>query len=551
MTPAERDVKSSRRRPLRRRATPRELRRAFEEFKADALREHPGITEAEAELIAGDELERATRRNPQVERAQRDLKPLLKLPDRDETYPQVELAAALCQAEMSGLMRRLALTTAERGAAADLSGAAAALALMAFEGGPCIAQYAFDDLLAGSVVWRWALGQPAVGVDRSTMYRRVIRLTGRGDIQGHDHLEALVANIAMLMRLAGLLPGGERVGQVALCDATRLRAPVSQHGPNTPGYMEALRRTDMEDVETSVYRRDDRVDIVVGWKLLTLTDLATGCPIVWVLAPGASYEPTLLTEQLLPLLFRVWPDCPLHTLVADAAYDTDPLCRNLVERWAIQPITARASPRRRKQALRDGRTVEIIDGRPRCKCGPMRFHRREGFLVPRQRQAAGLEHGEAPPPGAVKQARVRWVCPSGLCDAVDLFAHADPSSHTYWPRDPDTRQGAIRRVFELSRNTSESKFSVVKHNGIGTRDNCPLWARDQGIRWLASLHEALSTARTLAHVTGDYRLLAEEYQSLGLHTDKHAPTQSMIEQAEARRPEHLRWRWPAPGRARM
>jgi hypothetical protein len=181
----------------------------------------------------------------------------------------------------------------------------------------------------------------------------------------------------------------------------------------------------------------------------------------------------------------------------------------------------------------------------------MTYKRREGFLTPDRREAEGLKRGDAPPPALTKQARVRWECPSGLCKPVDLFAHTDPSSHTYWPRATESSQGAMRRAHELSRNTPESGFSAEKHNGIGTRDNPPLWARDQGIRWLTAMHMALGTTRALAHVTGDYGLLADEYQSLGLHTDGHPPTQRMIEQAEARRPEHLRWRWPPPARIRF
>jgi hypothetical protein len=308
--PVEREVKRSRRRPVRQRATPRERNLAYERSLAGALRDHPGISQAEAERLAREELERATRRNPRVERAQRELAPLLTLPDRDETYPHVELAAALCQPEMNALTRRLALTTAERGKPADLADAVGALTLMSFESGSCIAQAAFDDQLAASLGWRWALGQPAAGVSRSTKYKHLMRLTGRGDIQGHDHTEALAANIKMIKRLAGLLPGGERVGQVVLGDATRLRAPVNQHGPNTPGYMAALRRTDMEAVETSVYRRDGRSDVVVGWKELPLTDQATGRRIVSVpAAPGASNEPKLLAELLRLLQRAMNPSC--------------------------------------------------------------------------------------------------------------------------------------------------------------------------------------------------------------------------------------------------
>jgi hypothetical protein len=547
----ERDVRHSRRRPLRRRATRRERRLAFERAKADAIRDNPAIDEARAEELAAAELDRLSQRNPAVDRAQRKIAPIISLPDRDELYDPVDLAAAIAQPEMTSLMRRLAMTTAERGRVADLSGAAGALALMAYQSGSSIAQKAFDSLLAGSLAWRWALAHPDVAGDRSTLYRRLIRLTGRGEITGHDPSMAVVASVAMLRRLRGLLDGGERIGQVGLIDGTRMRAPVRQHGPNTPGYMDALRRADMEKVAISTYRRDGRSDTVTGWRLMAIRDLASCCPIVWVIVPGPTPEPQTLTEHLLPLLFRAWPDCPMDTLVLDAGFDEEPCCGELVERWSVQPVVTRAGVRRTTQVMKSGRTVEIMNGRPICpRCGPMRYHRREKFITPDRRQVLGLERGQLPPPAELKKARVRWVCKSDLCPPVDLFAHNDYRDYNYWPRCPDTRQGAMRRALELSRNGIESSFSIVKHNGIGTKENFPLWAQDAGIEWLVAMHCALRTARAAVHVSGDYAFLADEFRELGLHESGHPPPLELFEEVERRRPKHLSWRWPEAGRIR-
>lgn len=544
----ERDIVHSRRRPPRRGASRRALRLAAERIKSDLLRADPTLDDARAGELAAAELERQTRRNPRVERAMVELAPLVELPSSDQAYRPAELAAAAAQPEMALLLREMALTTGERGPAPDLSGAVGALVLMAFQGGAAIARSAFGNLDSGSVAWRWALAHPDLPAGRSACYRQLVRVTGRDRVRGHDPALALAANAAMIRRLAGTLEGGERVGRVASIDGTRLRAPVAQHGINTPGYMEALRRADMGKVAVSTYRRDGRSDTVVGWKAMAIVDQATRCPLAWHVGPASAPEPHTLTDALLPLLFDAWPGCPLETAVLDAGYDTEPLCQELVERYAIQPIVARQNPRQRTITT-GGRDVEVVDGRPRCACGPMRFGRRDGFVDLKRRARLGLERGEALPPGAARKARVRWVCPHGLCRPVDLLAHHDYRDHTYWPRDPASRQGALRRAHELTRNTVESAFSVVKHNGIGTRDHCPLWAQDAGIEWLLALHCALRTARTLAHATGDYQFLHDEYQELGLHAPGHPPGAERFERAESNRPGHLRWRWPDPGRA--
>ncbi len=285
---------------------------------------------------------------------------------------------------------------------------------------------------------------------------------------------------------------------------------------------------------------------------MAIRDLASGCPMAWVVVAGATPEAETLTEHLVDLLFGAWPECPLETLVLDSGFDTEPCCAELVERWSIQPVAARIGVRRKTHTLRSGRQVEVVNGRPNCVvCGqPMRHLRREGFFTPAKRERLGVARGELPPPDKLNKARVRWVCPSGLCPPVDLFAHMDYRDHTFWPRCPDAVAGAKRQALELARNGIESSFGVVKHNGIGTRENCPLWAQDSGIAWLVAMHCLERTARVVAHVSGDYEFFADEYLELGLHESGHPPSVERLEDAERRRPEHLRWRWPEPNRIR-
>lgn len=77
----------------------------------------------------------------------------------------------------------------------------------------------------------------------------------------------------------------------------------------------------------------DQHDDVVGWRVHSILDQATSLPLVWVITPAAGKEPdderTVLTERLLPMLFSLWLECSMHTLIGDVGYDSDDVCWEL------------------------------------------------------------------------------------------------------------------------------------------------------------------------------------------------------------------------------
>lgn len=248
------------------------------------------------------------------------------------------------------------------------------------------------------------------------------------------------------------------------------------------------------------------------------------------------------------MLSSQWPDCPLGTVIGDALYDKERVCRELVERWSIQPIFTRRTERETESKLRGGSTVIVIDGQPQCpKCGPMQFVRREGFYTAELRIAEGKRRGEIV--ADVKKARTRWQCRCGLYRDVSLYAKDNYRDHTFWPRDDASNLGFHRRAYELYRNGVESTFARVKQRGIGTRDGRCLWARDRGIRLLSSAQSnLLHTARRVAHETGAYHLLYDEYLELGLNHSGEPPSRARMQEVASRRPPHLNWEWPEPSR---
>jgi hypothetical protein len=77
--------------------------------------------------------------------------------------------------------------------------------------------------------------------------------------------------------------------------------------------------------------------------------------------------------------------------------------------------------------------------------------------------------------------------PFGIADRQTRDGLLEQRFHTL-VRATASRQGAIRRAYELSRNAAESRFSQLKHHGIGTKDQRCLWARDAGVQRLIRLH---------------------------------------------------------------
>jgi hypothetical protein len=354
------------------------------------------------------------------------------VPPAGEIVRDAELAAAVSQPPVAELLNRLSRTPGQRGNVADLSGATAALMWMAATPGDSHACKAFSKLSNASLGTRWALNRPQLPPDLKSFYRQLCMITGRKGIKtefrGHPIEFMYDANFAILRAIRDLRTADgtlvhPRFGQVGIVDGTRLHAPVEQRGPNSPAYVETLRRADLDMVDASTHGRGDHRDTVKGWILASIIDQATGETLVAAVRRVTEYEPRVLFDELLPVLFRYWPDCPLHTLIGDGAYDTEPTVRTLVEDYSIQPIFTRLTP----STAPGPHGVTVINGRPRCRCGPMTYQRREGFLLAEARLREGIPRGQHVDN---KDARVRWVCPRGICPPVSLRYDDNPEDHT-------------------------------------------------------------------------------------------------------------------------
>lgn len=546
----ERSFTGRRRRRLGRRASPGKIDRYREFLAAEQRRHDADADEASIYRRADAELARVRGDYPAVVIAALDrVAPSSQAP-RGNVRFWPELAAALSFPECTEVLHAMSRTPSRRGPVSDLSGAASSLVLEAANSGANNARETFD-LLTTSVAANWALEHPKLP-DSNQRYRARVTITGRGDTPGHNPTMLVVANIRLIRRLGGVIdehgrPCHPRLGHVGIVDGQRLVAPVEQIAPRGPGYIRALRRPGMDLVAVSTYERNKQYDTVIGWKLVVIVDQATMLPLVWKLAAGNADERAVLLDELLPTLFRLWPDCPMRTLVGDAHYDTRQACQTLEECYSLHPLFTRPTKEPTTRRVRGGRKVKVVDGRPHCRCGSMKLRGRDGFYSTEQRLKDGRPRGALAP--NVKEACVRWDCPNGLCAPVSLWHKDDPRNHTWWPRGGESKTTYERVALEIYRNGVESAFSGNKRRGVGTYDMRALSLRDAGVAWVSGWGLLLHTARRAAHETSRYGVFHDEFIDLGLHRTGDLPNSEQLREMAQRRDAGLRWQWPAPTRA--
>jgi hypothetical protein len=584
--PVDREIASFPVRRLRRRATARERDTLLEVLIADERKARPHADEASSARKARERLLEIEQRDPRLLEALAEIAPTSSLAKVDDFDEWVQLAAEQALPPCSHVACSVARTPGRNGPLPDLRAAYACMWMMAARRGSSTACQAFSDLQNPRVAW--AFGLPTLPRDRSTGYRHLHRLAGRANQIGHSPQIVLGANIDLIRELASLRdPEGAlrhpRIGHVGVVDGSRLCAPIWQGAVRSDAHLEAMRRPGMERVESIVYGRhkdDGTVDgrkaspgkekairakeysTVNGWNAIVIADQASTLPLVWTLANGKVDEPAVLVDRLLPLLFELWEDCPMDTLVGDGAFDEAPTCRALELNWSLHPVFARVAPRTTRAKDRHGRVFELINGQPSCSCGPMKFRGRDDFYDRHRRRKDGLRRGE-PAPDTVNP-RIRWYCPTGLCRrddgtvlAVSLWFNRDPRDHGYYPRGGGSDDAYTRRALELARNAAESVHAGIKAHGIGVHDGRALWARDNDAEWQLALHCLSQTARRLAHEpnaygidhpAGAYGVLREEFNALKLGQAMQGLDPRHAEQLRSERPEPLRWTWPPPGR---
>jgi len=560
----QRQVKKPRRqRRLRQRASQRETDVLYEALRATARREHPEYTETQINRWADSELTRLKKREPGVIALFKAMQMSSTAPDRKRINVHVEIAATLAQPSISEMLRILASTPLSRGPIPDLSTAVAVLVDQVVRPARCDIRTTYQDMENGQVSRRWALGLPTATPCESQLYRQIETITGSvaQDKPGHDPTIYIRVNLDVLRELAGRTDEhGELLHpdmcNVMILDGSRIEAPVSQVTPLSAEHLRLLAGAELAGVDYSVYDYGGQYDAVLGWRLVLLVDRDSGLPVIWAIVPATAHEPRVLLDLLLPQLFELWPDCPVHTIVSDGELDSAPACGALEGYYSIHPVFSRYNPKRLKVTAKRRLTFTAVDGQPECGCGtdkPMTFRGREGFLSVQQRAALGLPRGVLAP--NTKTARLRWSCPSCKTERstyalkqINTDRWPLANDHLWHPIRGAGEHTDMRKCLLLYRELVESALAIMKGIGVGT-DKPALWAQDHGIVHLIGMHLTLRSARRLAHENGTYTLLAAEHHKLGLGTkDAKPPSNRKIRRRYRKRPTHLQWSWPKPQR---
>lgn len=318
--------------------------------------------------------------------------------------------------------------------------------------------------------------------------------------------EAMIANVELLKNLAAL-DAHAGVGVNLAVDGMAFPAWCPQRSARDEADEAALRALNPRaGFRAFGYRDGEKVDVDPsesekawrGYHLVALVDLASGRPVVWVLWDAKWNEEKALKE-LLRLLFEYWPDCPAETIVADALYDQEELCKICELNYGIHPVFRQKPSNATADKNLSGRESELVagfagTGRAVCRrCGdPMDY---VGANVPKRR---GLEPGDDTPENDF---RLRFNCSD--CDKTPgLKMNTRWRALTYYPHHGhgQPKKFAKRLALFGRRNAAESLFSALKTGKkLGTVGADRGRLRDHGtVNALVDLSFCLGTSLMLA-----------------------------------------------------
>jgi hypothetical protein len=238
-----------------------------------------------------------------------------------------------------------------------------------------------------------------------------------------------------------------------------IRTRTPKAGPRyIPGNNEVV-ATDGETVEIA-----GKGTFWRGYYLVVLVDVKTGLPIVWTLRNGDWKEADALKE-LLFLLYKLWPDCPLKVVIGDKAWDFAEYAKLCAFNYGIQLVAIQKDSNRDKERILDIKEHKHVsgyrgDGTVICRTHgiEMTFIGVEGIT-----NRDGLEPGED---NVEANCKARYRCDA--CGSVRaLPMRLDWNIFTYHPHNAVGTAGmrkrhAERRALELRRNITESTFGSLK-----------------------------------------------------------------------------------------
>jgi hypothetical protein len=293
---------------------------------------------------------------------------------------------------------------------------------------------------------------------------------------------AMEANVRMLRSLAALYPNLPIV-HVGGVDGTAVTAWVKQKSGRTKDEEALLRARASHAGFRSYNRRFGKKEDVAqgeivdakqgkfwrGYHLVALVDYCTGRPIVWTLV-DASWDEAKTLHELLRVLYELWPDCPLKTIVSDGAWDEEDWHELCERNYGVHLVASRTTDERKINAKhnvpeRESQLIDYFDGRGQAFCRA--HHQPLSYVGNGFPKRDGLAPGEATPEA---QFRLRFHCKDG-CGTPSLQMARHWTALAYYPHHANgqRKRYAERHALLAHRNVCESLFNALKvGHGIAT-----------------------------------------------------------------------------------
>lgn len=399
--------------------------------------------------------------------------------------------AALCQPEMVAALADWEVTRGRRGAEANTTFAQALMTMLVFEPGTHVKgtylnlqqQPQMLQLFARieQLVAAYA-GRPArsfLAREYTTVLDQITALSASAHTLDGFAYRLMRANVETVRALAELFPGAG-IGCVGVVDGTDIAAWSPQDAEGSP-------RTPRAALKVIEYGRGGKRDITNdpeaassragfakvwnGYYLVALVELKTGLPLVWTLR-SANHDEAPALKELLFLLYELWPDCPLETVVGDAAWDEADWVELCELNYGIHPVFRRSDAHANPEHLLKGGRSKWNDTRASACSDTLAGYSGRGIPFCRAHGAqlsfaggtwgnrSGLQPGDAADPAGF---RVRFDCPDG-CGRPGLPTGIDWDAFPYWPHhshgQPD--RYAMRLALENRRNIVECAFASLK-----------------------------------------------------------------------------------------
>lgn len=538
---------------------PARLADALARFRQQIRLENPTLASNEVARRAKaklDEYKETIRSNKALAKQFDLLAPTCLSPNRTDVLQAVEIAAMRRLPEMAKFEQQLRGVTSSRSEKNRFN--MAMIEHLIFNASVPSLKSSFHAINGGGELVAWAYDDPC-----ATRHPSRVNAAGQAIhkmLQRTDPELTIELNLSAIQRLAAMNPEG-RIGRYATIDGTFIEANVLQHQTYSEEHFKVISKK-----TSATYMQHDEAKKCRGYTLLAITCMKTNLPLVWTLISGQPRSEDV--RELMELLFRYWPECPLKYLVGDSEFDYSAYYEMLYQYYGIHGafVTRKGNSRDHDVLFENGVPRHCSKRKGKNHDGLMSLRLRgshENWWDPEKRKERGYARGEFVP---YANERIRWECRCDAClgdpmdpDELEAFefsirnlspetqakarqkkrklatlitrpgvslskrksgadpglSEGNPRRFTYLPHAGNSKYAVLRDALLMHRNTAEGLFSVMKREQIGL-EGCgkARWINtDREMEWMIGGTLMGLTFSRLIHVNGMYQDALEEAAS--------------------------------------